>query len=87
MEPGNPSFEDTYAWVLFKQKKYKDAKIWIEKALKSNKDNPTQLEHYGDILFNLGEKELALARWKLAKEKGEKSEILDKKIYEKKYIE
>lgn len=87
VEPGNASFEDTYAWVLFKQKKYKEAKIWIEKAIKSNKENSTQLEHYGDILFNLGEKERALEQWKLAKEKGEKSEILEKKIYEKKYFE
>lgn len=87
LDPGNSSFEDTYAWILFRQKKYKDAKIWIEKAIKNNKDNPTQLEHSGDILFNLGEKELALEQWKLAKKKGAKSEILDKKIYEKKYIE
>jgi tetratricopeptide (TPR) repeat protein len=87
LEKDNSSFEDTYAWVLFKQKKYKDARMWMEKALKNNKDNPTQLEHYGDILFNLGEKDLALEQWKLAKAKGEKSEILEKKIYEKKYIE
>ena len=87
IHPGNASFEDTYAWVLFKQKKYKEAKIWIEKAIKNNKENSTQLEHYGDILFNLGEKDRALEQWKLAKEKGEKSEILEKKIYEKKYFE
>ncbi|MFD2161807.1 tetratricopeptide repeat protein [Paradesertivirga mongoliensis] len=87
LEPDNASFEDTYAWVLFKQKKFKDARVWIEKAIRHNKDNPTQLEHYGDILYNLGEKDQALEQWKLAKAKGEKSEILDKKIYEKKYIE
>ncbi|MBC8051514.1 MAG: tetratricopeptide repeat protein [Sphingobacteriaceae bacterium] len=87
LEAGNPSFEDTYAWVLFKQKKYKDARVWIEKAIKSNKDNATQLEHYGDILFNLGEKEMALEQWKSAKAKGEKSDVLEKKIYEKKYME
>ncbi|MEJ6982520.1 tetratricopeptide repeat protein [Pedobacter sp. P351] len=87
LETGNASFEDTYAWVLFKQKKYTEARIWIEKALKNSKDNPTQLEHYGDILFHLGEKELALEQWKSAKAKGDKSEILEKKIYEKKYSE
>lgn len=87
IEADNASFEDTYAWVLFKQKKYKDARLWIEKAITHNKDNATQLEHYGDILFNLGETDLALEQWKLAKEKGERSVILDKKIYEKKYFE
>lgn len=85
--PGNASFEDTYAWVLFKQKNYKDARTWIEKAIKNNKDSATQFEHFGDILFYLGEKELALEQWKLARAKGEKSETLQKKIYEKKYIE
>jgi tetratricopeptide (TPR) repeat protein len=87
LSPGNASFEDTYAWVLFKQKKYKEALSWIEKALSHNKESGTQLEHYGDILFNLGETEKALEQWKLAKSKGERSTILDKKIYEKKYFE
>jgi tetratricopeptide (TPR) repeat protein len=87
IEPGNASFEDTYAWVLFKQKKYKEALVWIEKAIKGSKDNSTQLEHYGDILFNLGEKEKALEQWKLAQSKGARSIILEKKIHEKKYTE
>ena len=87
IEPENASFEDTYAWVLFKQKKYKEARIWIEKAVKNNAENGTQLEHFGDILYHLGEKEKALEQWKAAKAKGEKSELLDKKIDEKKYVE
>ncbi len=87
LEPDNSSFEDTYAWVLFKQKKYSDARLWIEKAIKHNSDNGTQLEHYGDILFKIGDTAKALEQWKLAKAKGEKSGTLEKKIYEKKYIE
>jgi tetratricopeptide (TPR) repeat protein len=87
LEQGNASFEDTYAWVLFKQKKYTEARIWIEKAIKHNPENGTQQEHYGDILFKIGEPAKALEHWKIAKAKGEKSSILEKKIYEKKYIE
>ncbi|MBC7912670.1 MAG: tetratricopeptide repeat protein [Pyrinomonadaceae bacterium] len=87
LQAGNASFLDTYAWVLFMQKNYKEARIWMEKALKINPENTTQLDHYGDILFLLGEKDLALEQWKLAKLKGLKSETLDKKIYEKNYIE
>jgi len=61
LQPNMASFEDTYAWILFKQKKYAEAKIWMEKALAHNKDNsPVQYEHYGDIMFQLGNTDAAL---------------------------
>ncbi len=87
LQPGNSSFEDTYAWVLFKQKKYADARIWIEKAISNNKNSGVLAEHYGDILYHLGEKDLALQQWKSAREKGASSDVLNKKINEKKYSE
>ncbi|MXV17939.1 tetratricopeptide repeat protein [Hufsiella ginkgonis] len=88
LSKNNASFEDTYAWVLFRQKKYKEAKMWIEKSMNSEKGaSATQTEHYGDILFQLGEKELALKQWLLAKERGAKSEKLEQKINEKRYID
>jgi hypothetical protein len=46
-----------------------------------------QLDHYGDILYLLGEKEKAVEQWRVAKEMGLRSETLDKKIDEKKYID
>lgn len=85
LKPGNASFEDTYAWVLFMQKKYADARIWIEKAIKDNSNSAVQYEHYGDILFYLGETDQAVQQWKKAKDKGIISETLEKKINEKKY--
>lgn len=87
LDPDNASSEDTYAWILFKLKKYAEAKIWIEKALQHNSNSAVQIEHYGDILYFLGEKEKALQQWKRAKEIGSRSETLDKKIDEKKYID
>ena len=88
LQPDNPSSEDTYAWILFRLKKYQDAKIWIEKALQHDTtNNSTQLEHYGDILYLLGERELAQKQWEKAKSIGTGSDKLDKKINEKKYIE
>jgi len=82
------SFEDTYAWILFKQKKYADAKTWIQKALADDKDkSAVKTEHYGDILFFLGDVDTAVNNWKKAKEYGASSPILDRKINEKKYIE
>ncbi|HEY0898739.1 MAG TPA: tetratricopeptide repeat protein, partial [Sphingobacteriaceae bacterium] len=85
LEPNNPSFEDTFAWILFKMKKYQDARSWMEKALRNDQNNGTQFEHYGDILFHLGEVNLAIGQWKKALEKGAKSQFLEKKINEKKY--
>ncbi|RZK52086.1 MAG: tetratricopeptide repeat protein, partial [Pedobacter sp.] len=85
--PKNASVLDTYAIVLFKLGKYDLALSWIEKALQNNEaSNPVYLEHYGDILFSKGEKEKAVVQWQKAKQAGNDSEKLNKKINEKKYI-
>ncbi len=86
--PDNPTYLDTYAWVLFKKGEYSLAKFYMESALKSeDQKSATLLEHYGDILFKLQKNEEALKYWKKARELGEGSELLDRKISEKKYIE
>ena len=88
LQPNNASFEDTYAWILFKKKDYTGAKSWMEKALSHDKDSGgTKTEHYGDILFYLGNGDTAVENWKKAKANGNKSPVLERKINEKKYIE
>lgn len=88
LQPKNASFEDTYAWILFRQKDYAGAKNWIEKALTDDKDkSATKMEHYGDILFYLGNVDSAVDYWKKAKNAGGKSLLLERKINEKKYVE
>jgi tetratricopeptide (TPR) repeat protein len=88
LDPNNPSSEDTYGWVLFKLKKYREARTWLEKAMDhSVKESAVQLEHYGDILFHLDEKDKALLQWEKAKSIGGTSEKLQQKINAKKYIE
>jgi len=81
-EPMNPTFLDTYGWILYEQGSYLMAKIYIEKAIEYSKDNPSAdiFEHYGDVLYKTGEKEKALEQWKKAKELGSDSDTLDKKI-------
>lgn len=89
LQPGSATYMDTYAWILFRQGKYEDAKAWIEKALQdpeAQKD-PSVLEHYGDILFNLKDVAKALEYWQRAKEKGASSVGLARKIAEKRYID
>ena len=88
LEPNNGNSQDTYAWILYVSKKYEEAKIWIEKAVKNGSEkNPVILEHYGDILFKLGEKDKALDFWLKSKESGKGSEFLERKINEKKLFE
>ncbi|TCD10889.1 tetratricopeptide repeat protein [Pedobacter frigidisoli] len=85
--PNNSSVTDTYAFILFKQQKYDLAKTWVEKALQNNNGNSgVYLEHYGDILYQKGEKDAALIQWRKAKEAGNESAVLNKKINEKKYF-
>jgi len=88
LQPNTASFEDTYAWILFKQKEYSEAKVWIEKALADDKDNSAiKSEHYGDIMFYLGNIDAAVENWQKAKAKGDQSPVLERKINERKYIE
>ncbi len=88
LEPDNASFQDTYGWVLFKQGKYKDAAEWILKAVKSTEEPSAEvLEHYGDVMYKLGDQASALEYWTKARQKGPGSELLEKKINEKKYYQ
>ncbi len=88
LEPNSSTFQDTYGWILYQMKKYDDAKVWIGKAIENGgKTNGTLLEHYGDILYQLGEKESAISFWVNAKKQGGGSTLLDKKIADKKLYE
>lgn len=88
IEPDNPTFLDTYAWVFFQQGNYTLAKIYLQNALNKGGDKSADLlEHYGDVLFMLGEVDEALQYWEKAKNAGSESEVLPRKIKDKKYYE
>ena len=59
-EPDNPTYLDTYGWILYLQHKYKEAKPYFKHAMiYGGKDSATVLEHYSKVLEVLGEKDLA----------------------------
>lgn len=88
LEPNNNSYQDTYGWVLYQLKKYDDAKVWVGKAIENGgKANGTLLEHYGDILFQLGDKNAAINYWIEAKKYSGHSDAIEKKIADKKLYE
>jgi tetratricopeptide (TPR) repeat protein len=86
--PDNPTYLDTYAWVLFMRKDYTLAKFYMENAIKNGGDkNGVIVEHYGDILYMLGEKDKALEQWEKASKAGDASKLIDEKIKQKRYLD
>ena len=87
-EPENPTYLDTYAWVLFRQKRYAEAKIYIEQALKFDTVDVSAdvLEHAGDIYANNGDMEKAMEKWKEALKLAPENKVLIRKIKLKKYL-
>ncbi|HLN53605.1 MAG TPA: tetratricopeptide repeat protein [Lentimicrobium sp.] len=88
LSPSNPTYLDTYAWVLYKKGLYNEALAQMEKVLQLE-SNPSgaELEHYGDILFMLDKKEKALEYWRKAMDAGDTSELLPLKVKEGKLYE
>lgn len=87
LDPGNSSNEDTYGWVLFQRGKYEEAREWIGKAVQNEQESAVVIEHYGDVLWKLGEETEAVNYWERALKAGEGSELLERKATEKKYFE
>ena len=80
-EPKNVTYIDTYAWVLYKLERYKEAKKWMDKLFSYDKNaQGVNYEHYGDILYKLGDTKKAVQNWKKAKKLGDTSEFIDLKI-------
>lgn len=85
--PDNPTFLDTHAWVLYIRQKYREAKKVMERAISTGKATATHFEHYGDILYHLGEIDSAVMQWEKARGMNAKSETLNKKIANRKIYE
>lgn len=78
LEPTNPTYLDTYAWVCFQLKDYEQARKYIDKAMMlyamhSTKGQEYEIteeiyDHAGDIYYMCGSTEKALEFWKMALE-------------------
>lgn len=88
--PDEPVFLDTYAWILFLQGNYAEAREYMLKAIEhledpEDPDNVTLYEHTGDICYHLGFTREALQYWQHAQRLDPNSALLKKKIKDKKY--
>lgn len=90
-EANNATYLDTYAWILYQQGRYDEARIYIDRALENDtvdaQPNGEVLEHAGDIYYRLGLTEEALSMWQKALPLDvEDKALLQKKIKRKKII-
>ncbi|WP_315341917.1 tetratricopeptide repeat protein [Hoylesella oralis] len=88
-EPKNSTFLDTYAWILFMEQRYAEAKIYIDQAIQNDTDSVKSavvIEHAGDIYAMNGDTRQALQYWQEAVKAGGDSALLQRKIKLKKYI-
>ena len=88
-EPKNATYLDTYAWILFMQGRYAEAKVYIDQALQHMEDkneNAVIIEHAGDIYAQNNDITKALSFWQDAKEKQPDNTLLARKIKLKKYL-
>jgi tetratricopeptide (TPR) repeat protein len=79
--PENATFLDTYAWVLYKMKKYEEAEKYIMKAMEMGGENDPEInEHAGDIQLALKSMEIARSYYMKAIILGGDKEKLEEKI-------
>lgn len=101
LQPGNKTYLDTYAWVLFMQEDYTTARMYMDKVvnpeladsllLGDDEVNAVLLEHAGDIYALCEQPERALRLWALAQEKAQMAKeqpnkVLRKKLRKKKFL-
>lgn len=87
-QPNNATYLDTYAWILYQQNRFEEARIYIDMALKNDTDSVNMsgdiLEHAGDIYMRLGQATKAYEFWEKALPLGVEDEAtLRRKIKKK----
>lgn len=93
-DAANPTYLDTYAWILFKQKNYPKAKEYIDLTLQSyeNVTDPDDAitaegySHAGDIYFMNGLPDQALEFWQKALELDPDDDLLQRKVKHKTFF-
>lgn len=86
-EPSNSTYLDTYAWIMFCQERYDEAKAYIDRAVACDTTRSAVIiEHAGDIYAVSGDIDTAMDYWRQAQDAGSDSAVLPKKIKQRRYI-
>jgi tetratricopeptide (TPR) repeat protein len=80
-EKGNPTYLDTYGWVLFKREKFKEAEKIMESIIKSRANEDAEYyEHLGYIQKALKKCDKAIDSWNTAVRLDNRKTSLQKEI-------
>jgi Tfp pilus assembly protein PilF len=79
-EGENKTFLDTYAWVLYKRGKLKEAARVMEEIMKDGGEDADWFEHYGFIMRGMKKCDKAIEYWKRAISLDDKRQYLIKEI-------
>jgi len=70
IDPWNGAYLDTLGWVYYRMGRYEEARAPLERAARELPNDPTVLEHLGDLYARLEEPESAIAAWRQALDSG-----------------
>ena len=79
-QPDNTSFLDTIGWVYFRLGDYRQAEMYIKKALDKGEASPVVHEHLGDVYYKMRDTERAMEEWKIALKMDDTNVALKEKI-------
>ncbi len=81
IDPSNPTFLDTYAWILYRMGQFAEAKVFMRQAISFDTSQNGEIAlHYAEILSVLGESTMAnfywdkAVLWGMTKEQVEESQ-------------
>lgn len=81
LEPGNGTYLDTYAWVLYRKGSSMLALIYIKKAIEATETpDPTLYEHLAEILTAEDRYDEAIKAWRHCLESGGDAKLVAQKV-------
>ena len=80
LSPNTSAYLDTIGWIYFKLGNFEKAKEFIAKSIVYDDSSAVVLEHYGDVLIALNDKDEALVFYKKAFELDQNNSSLSEKI-------
>lgn len=79
-DPENGAYLDSYAWVMYRKGKFKEALKYQEKAMQFSVEDAVLFDHMGDIKAALKNKEEAREYWRRALELDPSNDTIKRKL-------
>jgi Flp pilus assembly protein TadD len=79
LEPENPAIMDSMGWVLFKQGKLNESRVWLERAYELFPD-PEVAAHLGELLWAESDQDAATLVWMKALQDDPDNRVLNETI-------